>query len=457
MRSSLLIVEVNSRLRDRWAESFRKSGHNVFALSCPKAAIDVALERRFDLAVLSFDDPEASMELKTVLKKTNPSCQITIVSERPAEERDALVMEAGARSLLLKPFDDSVLEQLVERATSSRRKKTEGGPDGDALSRILGESDAIQAARELIAKIAAVADTSVLIRGESGTGKELAARAVHGLSPRSGGPFLELNCAAIPENLLESELFGYERGAFTSADRSKPGLFELANGGTVFLDEIGEMNLELQAKLLRVLDTRMVRRLGGSEPVGLNVRILTATNRDLAGEVDERRFRADLFHRLNVVQIEMPPLRERKGDIALLAAHFLGLYRRKFGKGDIEFGPGVVEGLQEYHWPGNVRELMNQVERVVLVSGAAILTLQDFGLITAGLDTSLVEIGSNAIKVDFSRGPVPIEQVERELILQALESARWNVTEAARLLGIGRGALRYKIEAYDLRKRALAG
>jgi len=452
-----MIVEENSRLRDRWAESFRRSGHNVFALSSLRSAAEIATDRPFDMAILSFDDPRACLELKELLKRKNPACQITIVSERPAEERDALVLESGARSVLLKPFDDAALEDVVDKATTHRTRKKNGGPDTGALALILGESESISTARDLIEKVAAAADTSVLILGESGTGKELAARAVHGLSSRANDPFLELNCAAIPDQLLESELFGYERGAFTSADRSKPGLFELANGGSVFLDEIGEMNLDLQAKLLRVLDTRMVRRLGGRDPVALNVRIITATNRDLGHEVEERRFRRDLYHRLNVVQVEMPPLRAREGDITLLAAHFLNLQRRKLGREHLEFGPGAIEALEAYPWPGNVRELVNLIERAVLTSQADILTPRDLGLGTIAAGVDPIEITGQVIQVDFSHGPVSLRLVEQEMIAQALEQADWNISEAARLLGLGRGALRYKIEQHGLRRRARAG
>jgi DNA-binding NtrC family response regulator len=455
---NLLLVEENSALRDRWTENLRQAGHRVFAFSEPSAALVVAESTAFDVGILSFKDPTLCATLQASLKTRNPSCQITLLSERPQDEHYARALESGARSVLLKPLDPGALESVVQRADRSRRKKTVQAPDATALSALIGECPRMTQVIQVIRKVASVPSTSVLVTGESGTGKELVARAIHGLSPRADEAFVEVNCAAIPEQLLESELFGHERGAFTDATRMKPGLFELADRGTLFLDEIGEMGLELQAKLLRVLDTGAIRRIAGQEKIQLDVRVIAATNRDLPAEVKSGGFRNDLYHRLDVVHIDVPPLRERgAGDIRLLADFFLGRFARKFGKDKMMFHEDVLASLERYPWPGNVRELMNQIERAVLLSRSHWLKPEDFPLVTTGAGVSeVVAIQPGSVSVDFSQGPVPLEHIEREIVIQALEVADWNISEAARLLKIGRGALRYKMEHHQIQRQALA-
>jgi DNA-binding NtrC family response regulator len=458
VRLNLLLVEENSSLRTRWVDRLREQGHRIFAFADARGALEAAGQVRVDLAVLSFANPAACLELQKALKERNPACQVTLLSERPTAEHDAMVLEAGARSVLLKPVPEEAIERVVSQATRSRQKNA-ALPSTRSLEAILGRSEPILRIQELIRKVASTADTSVLITGESGTGKELAARAVHDLSSRREEAFLEVNCAAIPENLLESELFGHEPGAFTDADRAKPGLFELASRGTVFLDEIGEMNLELQAKLLRVIDTRSIRRLAGQDKIALDVRIIAATNRDLAREVQDRRFRDDLFHRLNVIPIHLPPLRERGDDLHLLADHFLEQMGRKFGRPKMSLSEDARCLMAAYAWPGNVRELMHLIERAVLLSRQDVLGPADFPLLASqgGEAPETVWITGACIKVDFRRGPVSLDVVEREIISRALEEADWNISEAARLLGIGRGALRYKIERHRIERRLMAG
>jgi len=455
---NLLLVEEDSALRDRWTENFRQSGHRVFAFSEPGPALDVARSTSFDVGILSFKDPVACTALQTQLKARNPACQITLLSQRPREEHQAMVLESGARSVLLKPLEPGALEKVIERADKSRRKPISRPPDDTALKAIIGDSLRIRAVTDVVTKLAGVAGTSVLITGESGTGKELVARAIHGMSQRAGEPFLEVNCAAIPEQLLESELFGHEKGAFTDAKAMKPGLFELADRGTLFLDEIGEMGLELQAKLLRVLDTRTIRRLSGQENIVLDVRIVAATNRNLATEVSGGRFRNDLFHRLNVVQVNLPPLRERAGDVRILVHHFLKMFCRKFGRDNPGLAEGVLEHLEAYPWPGNVRELMNQLERAVLMGSGGRLEIRDFPLVRRfdPAEPKLIRVSGHDVTVDFSKGPISLIDVEREIICQALDASGWNISESARLLGLGRGALRYKIDHLEIEKPAKA-
>ena len=454
---NLLLIEENASLRDRWTENLRQAGHRVFAFSDAAAALETAETTPFDIGIISFRNPTVCAKLQATLKARNPSCQITLLSERPQDEQYAQAIESGARSVLLKPLGPGALEEVIQRADKSRRKRTVREPDATALNAMVGDSPRMQQVVEVIRKVAAVPGTSVLITGESGTGKELVARAIHGLSPRASEAFVEVNCAAIPEQLLESELFGHERGAFTDATRMKPGLFELADRGTLLLDEIGEMGLELQAKLLRVLDTNSIRRIAGQEKIQLDVRVLAATNRDLPSETKAGAFRNDLYHRLNVVHIDVPPLRERGRDIRLLADAFLARFTRKFGRERMTFEDRVLDSFEAYPWPGNVRELMNQIERAVLLARSNTLALGDFPLL--GRSSNVIEIATirpGRIHVDFSKGPVPLEQIEREILLQALEAADWNISETARLLKIGRGALRYKIDHHDLHRRAQA-
>jgi len=442
---TILIVEENSSARESWLDGLRAAGHRVFAFGAARSALDSIGNTAVDAAFLSFRDPELCRELQALLKKQNSACQIALMTDRPSDERDAQALEAGAREVLLRPFAPGRLEAVVERVTSSRDKRT-GRPVVGGADTLLGESDSMTSIRRLIGQVAASPDTSVLITGESGTGKELVARAVHAESQRAQQPFLEINCAAIPESLLESELFGHEAGAFTDATRSRAGLFELADRGSLFLDEIGEMGHDLQAKLLRVLDTRSVRRLAGHELKKLDLRILAATNRDLETEVEDRRFRGDLFHRLNVVRVHLPPLRERRDDIDLLARHFVAAFGRKFGRTVHQPDELLLLRLRRYDWPGNVRELANSLERAVLLADGRPLSVEDFPmLLVAGPVRERARISAQSIQIDFQGGPIPLEDVERVFITQAMETANNNATEAARLLGLGRGAFRYKL------------
>lgn len=453
---NILIVEELGAARESWTNTFRQAGHRVFSFASARSALDGLGNVSIDVAFLSFSDPDSSRRLQALLKTANPACQVTLLTDRPSEERDAQALEAGAREVLLRPLSEGRLESVVDRVVGHRRKRQSRAVLG-GVETLLGESPGMDKVRRLIRQVAAVPDTSILVTGESGTGKELVARAIHAESRRATDPFLEINCAAIPENLLESELFGHEQGAFTDATRMKPGLFELADRGTLFLDEIGELSLELQAKLLRVLDTRSIRRVAGRETIHLDVRILTATNRDLAAEVAARRFRQDLYHRLNVVHIELPPLRARGDDLALLARHFIGLFSRKFGRATPAPDDLLLRRLSNYGWPGNVRELANSIERAVLLAEGRALALGDFPFLEETRRAARVVIRQPGIEIDFSGGPIPLDDIEREVLRQGLEAAQGNVSEAARLLGLGRGALRYKLSRHGLDRQRRAG
>jgi transcriptional regulator with GAF, ATPase, and Fis domain len=289
----------------------------------------------------------------------------------------------------------------------------------------------------------------VLLTGETGTGKELAARAIHAAGPRAGGPFVEINCAAIPSALLEGELFGFERGAYTDARTSKPGLFEAADGGTLLLDEIGLLDVTLQAKLLKAIEDRAVRRLGALTPRRVDVRIVAATNRNLEPAVRDGTFRADLYYRLRVLTVEMPPLRGRQGDIWLLAQRTLEQVRERYGLSEARWAPSVRDTLVAYPWPGNVRELIHVVERAALLHRGQPIGPEALGLSRSDAARP-VGVTGEGVSVDFSAGPIELESVERSLIEQALRYADWNRARAAELLGLTRETLRYRIEKFRL-------
>jgi len=362
-------------------------------------------------------------------------------------------MKLGAADYLTKPFEVEALRIKVRQLLSRRELEREvvrlraQVAAQDQLGGLIGRSAAMQEIFQTIRRVA-MSQVTVLIRGESGTGKELVARAIHDLGPRSQGPFVAVNCAGIPDGLIESELFGHERGAFTDAAQRRIGRFEAASGGTLLLDEIGELAAPVQAKLLRALQERCIERLGGSGSIPVDVRVLAATNRDLEQDVAQGRFRADLFYRIHVVPIELPPLRQRREDIALLAAHFLKQARAASGQGPSRIAPAALAALERYGWPGNVRELGNAIEHAVALAESDLLGVDD-------LPRALVR----AIRIDglhdaVRSGELGFEQAtadfERELLLEALENAGWNQTRAAEHLRMTRRALKLRMDRLGL-------
>ncbi|MDP6777894.1 MAG: sigma-54 dependent transcriptional regulator [Candidatus Latescibacteria bacterium] len=336
-------------------------------------------------------------------------------------------------------------------------------PSAQEADRLLGESPAIQAVIDLVDRVADTTAT-VLITGESGTGKEVVARDLHRLGRRSKQAFVPVNCAAIPSNLLESELFGYEKGAFTDATISKKGLFEVAEGGTVFLDEIGLMPVDLQSKLLSVLDRRTFRRLGGTRDIRVDVRFIVATNEDLSAAVAEGRFREDLFFRLNVVPLPVPPLRERGDDILRFARHFLDIFAKRYKDKTPRLSRGAERWLESHLWPGNVRELRNVVERAVLLSPGEIIRVEDLvlgreeqGLLAREQGPAVEVSGLGEIRIALPPWGIALEDVERRLIEAALDLAQGNVTRAAQLLHVSRDTLRYRVGKHGLQDRADPG
>ena len=388
------------------------------------------------------------------LKQSWPRMQLALWLDRE-EAIDAAEMNAsGIRNIFLKPLRNDAMDALLRAAGKSvvqqarEQRETARVEQEFRFERIVGESPAIRSSIELAQSVSLSSATSVLILGESGVGKELFARAIHGESPRAQGPFMEINCAAIPRELLESELFGHEKGAFTDATQQRIGLFEAAEHGSVFLDEVGELPLTLQAKLLKFLDMKIVRRVGGSRDIPVDVRILAATNRSLAEEVRAGRFREDLYYRLNVVPIEVPPLRDRDGDVILLARLFIDRVARKLGR-SVHLSSASEKALARYPWPGNVRELMNVVERAVLLGRHEEIGPADLSLpVLEPRAVNGTDLGDLGIR--FPAEGISLVALEKAAIESALEKSSGNVVEAARLLHIGRGSLRCKMRRHGI-------
>jgi two-component system response regulator AtoC len=437
--------------------------HGYEALVCNSGEEGLKRLDAFQPDVLVLDYHLPNMHGLAVLAQVRtraPRIKVIMITGNATVEVAVQAMKAGAFDYLAKPVVLGELKLLVDRALGQERVETTldymqaRQASNGCLSRLLGESPPMRALKDKILRLAAaeaaLADDdlpAVLITGETGTGKEVVARAVHFQGPRKAQPFIELNCAAIPAHLLEAELFGYERGAFTDARERKYGLVEAADGGTLFLDEIGELDLPVQIKLLKVLEEKTVRRLGGLRENRINFRIIAATNQDLQRRVDEGKFRSDLYYRLRMVQMPLPALRERDGDILLLAHAFLATHGARYRKPHLVFSPAAEDRLQAWHWPGNVRELRNMLEQVVLMA-------QDD---TIGADElpfpGQAVVREAAATVMDARQPLNLEGMERQFLTEALARAEWNVTHAARMLGLSRDTLRYRMEKYNIRTR----
>jgi two-component system response regulator HydG len=378
-----------------------------------------------------------------------PDVPVIIVTGQSSVEAVVSTLRAGAYDFITKPVDPELLTHSVARAAQHRRlhaelkRLREALPDESSKRELIGESTAMRRVHELIGRVAD-SNASVLIQGETGTGKELVARAIHLRSRRSKGPFVALNCAAVPHALLESELFGHARGAYTDAKGSRVGLMCQADGGTLFLDEIGDLPPEMQPKLLRALQERKVRPLGSNTEVAFDARIVTATNRDLEYEVSEKRFREDLFYRLNVVRVDLPPLRERGGDVLKLAQHFLSKWAKIDGKDALQLSASAAQKLMTYDWPGNVRELENCMERAVALARFDHLTIED---LPDKIRAYSVE--HFAISANDATEILPLEEVERRYVLRAITLLGGNRTRAAEALGIDRRTLYRRLERYD--------
>lgn len=374
--------------------------------------------------------------------------QVIVISDRADVSSAVQLMKAGAFDVLVSPVEPHRLEQSTNEALAhflakkSLRREEERNKALTGFDEIVGESPAISLIRQTINTVAP-SDANVFIWGESGTGKELVAKALHAKSKRASKPFIAINCAALPKDILENELFGHEKGAFTGALNQKPGCFELADGGTLFLDELGEMSTETQAKLLRAIEEQKYRRLGGRQEITVDVRVIAATNREVASALDQGILRSDLYYRLSVVELELPPLRSRRHDILPLATHFLKMFSLKYGKEIRGFTTDYVEMLQQYHWPGNIRELRNAIERAVVICPGESISVLD-------LPEKIIKTQNEIMHISIPIGS-SVEEAEKKLILETLASVGNNKAKAARILGVSRKTLHNKLHSFDWR------
>ena len=431
-------------------------GYSIAEADDGAGAIEEVGRRLFDLILMDVRMMNVSgIEAMEQIKKINPTIPVIIMTAYASVETAVSALKKGAYDYLTKPLDFDELQIVIARATEHSLLKKENDSLKERLGErfdrrnMIGQSPAMGRLLETVAQVAAT-EATVMITGESGSGKEIIANAIHYNSNRKDAPFIKINCAALTETLLESELFGHEKGAFTGADKRREGKFRQADGGSIFLDEVSEMSPAMQVKLLRVLQERELTRVGGSDVLKVDVRVIAASNKDLKKEMEQGRFREDLFYRLNVVALTVPPLRGRKEDIPLLAQHFLQEFAVKNSKNVTSFTPRAMQKLVEYRWPGNVRELMNAVERAVVLSRNTQLEEVELTLLMDD-DGGANDGGESMIQSQSSSASVnlPLGEVEKRSILEALDACGGNKSEAARRLGITRKTLRKKLEKYE--------
>lgn len=449
MKSSfnILVVDDEQDMRESLRDLLVREGYQIDLAANGMDAVDKILTKSYDVVLTDIVMPEMDgVELLKEIRKRGLECSVIMISGYSTVEGAVDAIKLGAEDYFTKPFNNSEVLNVIEKVYKSRNyaernKMLKQEVLRKSLPEIIGESKAI---RKVFSEIEAVADSdvSVLITGESGTGKELVAGAIHSLSKRREEPFVPINCAAVPNELLESEFFGHEKGSFSGAHERKYGLFEVADKGTLFLDEIGEMPMNLQSKLLRTVETNSLRRIGGTQQIDFDTRIISSTNRDLKEEIKKRCFRGDLYFRLNTFAIHLPPLRERKEDIPLLVDNYL----KTKGHSDLKVSDEIVEALTAYHWPGNVRELENVVERMVLTSSSSIPKMKNLPIDIQGAykkQTKQTEMPLDAIPV--------LENVEREHILNVYKVCNGDKVAAAKALGIGLKTLYRKLDAYGVK------
>jgi DNA-binding NtrC family response regulator len=455
-QAKVLVVDDEAGMRKSLAIMLRRDGYPVTEASGGTDALEQLGREVFDLVVADLNmDDLSGLEVLRHIKQTSPDIEVILMTAYGTIESAVEAMKLGAFDFITKPFQAEEILLRVRNAVDKRQLRREVGrlraeaQNASGLDRIVGVSEPI---RRLLASVPRVSqtDSTVLITGESGTGKELVAKAIHSTSRRAHGPFVSVSCAALPEQLLENELFGHVKGAFTGALAARKGLLEEAHGGTFFLDEVGEAPLSIQTKLLRVLEERSIRRLGDNRSWPIDIRIVAATNRDLEVATREKTFREDLLYRLNVIRLHLPPLRDRRDDIPLLVRHFLALHCRQLSRELEGFAPAALAALRSHAFPGNVRELSNVVEQAVALAAGPLIEPEDLP----------EHIRQPAAARPVMSSPAPsaspledaLEGVEQEQIREALRLTGWNISQAATRLGISRNTLRYRIEKYGLRQ-----
>jgi DNA-binding NtrC family response regulator len=461
MTERILVVDDEKLIRWSLRKNLASAGYEVLEAEDGQRAIEVLEEEGADLMLLDIRMPKkGGLEVLEHTVEHQPEIPVILMTAFSSVEGAVDAMKRGAYDYLMKPFNHDEVLIVARNALATTRLKRELAmlrrqqQSEFGTENLVGTSQKMHEVCRLINKVAASSATTVLVQGESGTGKDLAAKAVHYSSDRAMRPFMNITCSALPETLLESELMGYEKGAFTDARERKRGLLEVADGGTVFLDEIGDMGIGLQAKVLRFLEEKTLRRVGGSKDITVDVRIVAATNRNLEQAVQEGKFRQDLYYRLMVIPVEMPPLRERREDIPLLMTHFIERFNAEFRKKTRGFSPDALACCEKYDWPGNVRELRNVVERGMILENKEILGLEDLPLaIRALLEDAKVEelapVASAAAFVLPDEG-FGLREMEEQMVTQALEKTDGNQSRAAELLDISRDSLRYKMRKFGL-------
>ena len=448
---SAVILIVDDEAQARWSlrERLTAEGHDILEAGLSSEALErLAAIDSIDLVLLDYKLPDGDgLTVLKRIKEASPEIQVILMTAFSAVDTAVEAMKLGAYHYFNKPFNLDEVAMLVEKAleTSQLRREVRALHSSQGreytFDAVIGSSPVMHEIKARLARAATSPASTVLLTGETGTGKDLAAKSIHYNSDRARRPFVNITMSALPEQLLESELFGHERGAFTDARQQKRGLLETADGGTVFLEEIGEMTAGLQAKLLRFLEEKTFKRVGGLADTRVDVRVIAATNRNLEQEVSQAKFREDLFYRLQVMPIALPPLRERRGDIPLLASFYIDLFNREFKRHVRGVSPDALKMLEQYQWPGNIRELRNAIERAMLLVEHEWLQPGDFTTLTRSVTPAEFKLPAEGISLD---------EVERQLLVQALERSGGNQTQAGQLLGINRDQVRYRIEKFGL-------
>ncbi|PKK84068.1 MAG: hypothetical protein CVT49_05445 [candidate division Zixibacteria bacterium HGW-Zixibacteria-1] len=449
MAGKILVVDDEQSMCDFMEIMLTKEGYDVETTVSGSEAIQRTASSEYDLIIADLMMPEMSgLDLLKKVKKGRPNQELIVMTAFASVDTAIEAMREGALDYITKPFKVDEIKLVIEKSVNQKHMAEENSRLKQQLKHdysfinFIGQSDEIINLKKLAAKVS-ITDSTVLVRGESGTGKDLVAKAIHAGSGRATGPFITINCAALPETLLESELFGYKKGAFTGAIKDKDGLFKMADGGTFFLDEVGNTSPAIQVKLLRVLEDKIITPVGDTKPIEVDVRLIAATNADLEQDVKAGKFRSDLFYRLNVIPLYIPPLRERADDLPILVDHFLKKYCDRNKVEPKTLGPEALEILNKYDWPGNVRELENCIERAVLFSRGNVINIDDF-------PSKIIEGKSRAIVSEETPETPTLESIEKAYIYYIMNKAKGKKAQAAKLLGIDNSTLYRKLERYKM-------
>ncbi len=450
---SILVVDDETIVRESLGAWLREDGHDVDTAETARRALRMASDKKYDLALLDIKMPNMDgLELQERFAQADPDITVVIMTAYASVETAVKALKAGAYDYLVKPFDPDELSHLIRRAQEHRSLRTENVRLKQSLevasagTKMIGTSQAMQRVMDLVRTVA-VTDATVLIQGESGTGKELVAHAIHTGSPRRYNPMVIVHLGALAEGILESELFGHEKGAFTGASQAHKGKFEQADSGTIFLDEIGDITPKVQVELLRVLEEKRVTRVGGKQSIPADFRLIAATNRNLTAMVEEGSFREDVYYRLNVVNITIPPLRDRPDDILPLARHFLERIGRSMSRRDLELSPEASQALRAHRWPGNARELQNAIERAVVMTQGHVLEASALPQYVLAAGASPASAAAPSVG-----GGRSLSEVERLHVAAVLQETGWNISRAAAILGVDRGTLYAKIKKFGLQR-----